>query len=878
MSNEFNLQLPQVLESLEIAVSIIDLDGNCIFANQACLRTLGYELQSELIGKNMHTLAHHTHADGRAYPISECLMHRSVLEGKVAHIDQEVFWNRNGVSFPVEYWAHPLKENGVVVGAVVTFTNITKTVENEAKIVTLSNLYKARCFIDEAIVRVPSEEELFSLACRYSVEHGGMVLAFICKHDDRTHSLYPVERSGVELDYPDLVNATSEADDPMGNGPLGISFRERRPIIVNDYQANKITSPWHKMALNRGLRSAAAFPIMKGGSPYAVISLYNSRINAFDENSIEQFFAMSKSISFAVDNCERVIRQRETAESLRLSAMVYESSSESMVITDANGMILMANKAFTELTGYTANETIGKSINILKSGRQNKEFYASMWNSLNTTGHWDGEIWNRRKNGEVYAERLSINTIYNDDGSVFRRIGLFFDVTKQKESEATIWKQANFDPLTDLPNRNMFLDRLEIEIKKSRRTHFPFALLFIDLDLFKEVNDTLGHQRGDELLRETAQRIKKCVRETDTVARLGGDEFTAILSDIEDPSNVERVSETILQSLAAPYQLGQSMVHISASIGITLYPEDASDVSELLKNADQAMYESKRLGRNRFTYFKHSMQVAAQNRVEIANDLREALDQDQFVVFYQPIVELRTGEIHKAEALIRWQHPQKGLIGPDKFIPIAEETGVIVHIGEWVFQEVARQSAKWETLLKRTMQVSVNKSPVQFNDARRNGSDWVSHLNSLGIKGTSIAVEITEGLLLDANDSIYKQLMQFSDAGIQVSLDDFGTGYSSLAYLKKFDIDYLKIDQSFVRGLAPDSSDLALCEAIIVMAHKLGIKVIAEGIETEDQRNFLMNAHCDYGQGYLYSRPVPADEFEKFVWGGKIKEQDSGNH
>ena len=436
---------------------------------------------------------------------------------------------------------------------------------------------------------------------------------------------------------------------------------------------------------------------------------------------------------------------------------------------------------------------------------------------------------------------------------------------KQKNAEELIWQQANFDSLTGLPNRRMFHDRLEQEIRKSSRAGLPLALMFLDLDRFKEINDTLGHDMGDILLEEAAQRLSSCVRVSDTVARLGGDEFTVIMGSLDELSCIERAASDILQKLAEPFRLGNETAYISTSIGITLFPEDATDIEALLTNADQAMYAAKHHGRNRYHYFTPFMQKAAQVRMQISNDMRIALEDNQFRVYYQPIVELTTGAIHKAEALIRWQHPKHGLIYPDAFIHLAEETGMINDIGNWVFHEAALQAERWQKSQRVSFQISVNKSAVEFHNTDTKCESWLAHLQMLGLPGQSVVVEITEGLLLDICDATNNKLLAFRDAGMQVSLDDFGTGYSSLAYLKKFDIDYLKIDQSFVKCLMPDSEDMAICEAIIVMAHKLGIKTIAEGIETAEQRDLLIAAGCDYGQGFLFSKPVPSEEFETLL-------------
>ena len=437
------------------------------------------------------------------------------------------------------------------------------------------------------------------------------------------------------------------------------------------------------------------------------------------------------------------------------------------------------------------------------------------------------------------------------------------DITEKKRAEATIHKQVNIDSLTGLSNRRLFLDRLQRAIIKSHRAGQKLALMFLDLDHFKDVNDTLGHATGDRLLQEVTQRLKDCIRETDTLARPGGDEFTLIMGELDDFRGIDRVAQCILHSIEAPFQLGGEQCYVSFSIGITLYPDDATDMEELLKKADQAMYAAKHQGRNRFCYFTPAMQKAAENRLRLVNDLHNALAGNQFWVAYQPIVELATGAIHKAEALLRWQHPTRGLVSAAEFIPVAEETGMIIDIGEWVFQQAVEQVAKWRANRQPNFQISVNKSPAQFHGQDDGHGDWCRQLHRLGLPGSCIAVEITEGLLLDISPNVAATLLGFKSSGMQVSLDDFGTGYSSLSYLTKFDIDYLKIDQNFVCNLSGSSTDLALCEAAILMAHKLGMKVIAEGIETPEQRNLLMQAGCDYGQGYLFSEAVSAEDFEK---------------
>ena len=447
-------------------------------------------------------------------------------------------------------------------------------------------------------------------------------------------------------------------------------------------------------------------------------------------------------------------------------------------------------------------------------------------------------------------------------GKPLRMVGTHTVITQRKEAEALIWHQANFDALTGLPNRRMLRDRLGQHMLRCDRERLQLALLFIDLDHFKTVNDTLGHEGGDRLLVEAAHRLSRCVRASDTVARMGGDEFTVVLPELHDAREVERIVQAILRELARAFHLGDEPAFVSASIGITFYPGDGQSVDDLLRQADQALYVAKGAGRNRFAYFTPALQEGAQRRARVANDLHAALPTGQLSLEYQPIVALASGAVHMAEALLRWRHPRRGRMAPMDFVPIAEANGMIVEIGEWVFHEAARQTQLWRSRLDPRFQISVNKSPVQFHRTDADRAHWLRELAALGLPRHAMAVEITESLLLDPSTNVAEHLLALRAAGIGVSLDDFGTGYSSLAYLQRYDIDFIKIDKSFVAGLAPQSNDLALCKAMVVMAHQLGIAVIAEGVETPAQRDLLLEAGCDYAQGFLFAHAMPADAFE----------------
>jgi diguanylate cyclase (GGDEF)-like protein/PAS domain S-box-containing protein len=562
-------------------------------------------------------------------------------------------------------------------------------------------------------------------------------------------------------------------------------------------------------------------------------------------------------------------RDEQLLESYEALAQTHEA----IVLTDTAGHVRYVNLAFSGLFGYSAEDVKGTPLeSVLMEGTPASTSTSETLAIVMKTGSFSGEVYRRHKCGTVIPIWLTFNQIKNIQGEVVGLVAAITDITERKKNEELVWRQANFDSLTGLSNRRMFNAQLQHEINQADRTNSQFQLLMFDLDHFKGVNDTLGHDAGDLLLTEVAQRLQSCVRKTDVVGRQGGDEFTIILSQIGEYIGSNQVVQKILKKISEPYYIRDELVYVTASIGVACYPTDASNEENLLICADQAMYAAKKQGRNCAYYFTEELQATIQKRMRIAQDLRSALEQDQFQVYYQPIVDMHNGEIFKAEALLRWIHPERGFIGPAEFIPVAEETGLIIDIGNWVFEQSTRQVAIWRAAGYPHFQISVNKSPVQFRSELDSVPSWLDHLSLQGLDGDSVTIEITEGMLMDSSKLVFDKLLQFRDANISVSLDDFGTGYSSLSYLNKYDIDYLKIDQSFVRNLSANSNELSLCEAIIMMAHKLGIKVVAEGIETPDQLNLLRRAGCDFGQGYLFSKPIPAKEFEGLMLTSRIQD------
>lgn len=562
-----------------------------------------------------------------------------------------------------------------------------------------------------------------------------------------------------------------------------------------------------------------------------------------------------------------VTRRRRAEEAAQLTSLMYQHGSEAMVVTDANGVIISVNPVFTDITGYVLNDVVGQRLDALSSERHDQAFYRQIWKSMAESGQWQGEFLSRRKNGEEFIERLTINTSYNEDGSVRCRVALFFDIAQRKKTEAQTWRQAHFDLLTDLPNRQLFNETLEARMLRAMERDTGLAVLYLDLDDFKSVNDVLGHANGDEVLKVVAARLKGCVRQSDIVGRLGGDEFCVILDEAVSEEQTDRICKKITRALAEPCVLGGGAVSVTCSIGVAFYPVDALRPDDLLSNASLAMNAAKQLGYNQYSYFTPGIREEAHLRNMLMRDLADARRRGQFRLYYQPIVDMQSGRMLKAEALVRWLHPEHGLINPDDFLPLAEASGLMLNIGDWVFAEAARQVAQWRALYVPDFCVSINVSPAQLQNESLRPADWLAGLQCLGLPGDSLMVEITEKLILHAADSVCKKLQQFHDAGVTVALDDFGTGYSSLTYLQKFDIDYIKIDHSFIKNLATSPDDRAVCEAIVTMAHKLGMQVIAEGVETAEQCKLLVAMGCDFGQGYLFSRPLTSERFAELLRG-----------
>ena len=550
---------------------------------------------------------------------------------------------------------------------------------------------------------------------------------------------------------------------------------------------------------------------------------------------------------------------------LTISArQLLENMLEGVMVTDEHLVIQAVNQVFCDVTGYSRADAIGATPSLLKSNRHKAPFFKKMWASLLKNDSWQGEIWNRRQDGSQYIEYLTITAVRDATDRLTHYIGVFTDITKQKRAQETIRHMAYYDALTDLPNRFLFREQLRQALAQAQRHHELLGVLFFDLDRVKIINDTLGHDMGDRLLKGVAERLKSALRESDLVARLGGDEFMALLPGIRHPDEVRAITEKVLHVLRAPFQFDDHELYTTASIGMAIYPYDGLDADSLLKNADTAMYRAKRSGRNTFRAFDPQMKTEVIEQLALGNALRRALERKEFVVHYQPQIDIANGRIIGAEALVRWQHPELGLVPPASFIPWAEDSGLIVPIGEVVLRSACAQTQKWIDSLRVSLRVGVNLSVRQLRESNIVGT-VAAALKETKLPPEALDLELTESLLMELNGPGMAIPHELRAMGVGFSIDDFGTGYSSLNYLKRLPVNTLKIDQSFVRDLTTDANDAAIASAVIGLGHGLNLQIVAEGVETESQLETLRDMKCDRVQGFLFSEPVPAEEFGRML-------------
>lgn len=850
------------LEGTLDAFIVHDIDGRILDVNRQACVSLGYT-REELLNLTVTDIEKDLDIDAARNAWAAIKLNGSALmRGQQRRKD--------GSCFPVQVHVSAIGHDGQTLLYALA-RDVSASVQAAKNSKRLTSLYRALSEINQMIVRAENAQNLFDNLCRIVVDLGGMRMAWIGTREAGGDGIVPVASCGVGVNYLNKIVLSTRADVPAGGGPTGIAFREGRPVICNDFLRDAITKPWHAKGMEFGWGASAAFPFSRDGQLFAVLNVYHELPGAFDAEMIELLEEATMDITYALDNLDNKLQRQQNLITIReqnnFLTAIFDSEPECVKVLALDGYLERMNQAGLSMLEVETLEE-ARTFGLIKFVAPEFQAGFLQFHQQVCAGH-SGFFEFRiigKKGTSRWLETHSTQ-LRNGDGDVVGHIGVTRDVTEKKTFDQRLWNQANFDQLTGLPNRHLFQERLVHELKKTHRDNAQLALIFIDLDHFKEVNDTLGHQVGDTLLVEAARRITACVRESDTVARLGGDEFMVVLPDLQGTQRVDAIVENILHALTQVFTLGANLAQsqVSASIGIALYPADGSDADQLLRSVDQAMYVAKREGRNRYSYFTSALRESAQYRHALLLDLRGALAAGQFALHFQPIIDLSNYRVFKLEALLRWHHPVRGDVGPAEFIPLAEESGLIIDIGNWVFHEAARWASRWSTLGLGNVQVAVNMSPVQLQGAATNVAACFESLKHFDIAGSCLAIEITEGLLLHASTGVSELLAQFRAAGLGLAIDDFGTGYSALSYLKKFDIDYLKIDRSFVRDLETDPSDMALSEAIIVMAHKLGLKVIAEGVETLAQCNLLQAAGCDYAQGYLFSRPVPPEQIEPLL-------------
>ncbi len=756
-----------------------------------------------------------------------------------------------------------------------SLNNMLETiVASEQQLDRLNRVYAAWTESVATVVREADEPVLLKRICDILVEKINLRLAFVGFID--TDDWIQIQASSdSENSYLQQLRISSDGNRPEGRGPLGCAIREDIPCIANDFLNMPEVAPWHQRAASAGINAVAAFPLSRSGKVIGGLAVYSSEINYFTDEIITLLKGLANDISYALDNFdhERLRQQAETE--LTLAASVFDNSQEGIMITDADKIILRINQVFTQLTGYSAEEAIGKTPEQLSPNPQCTERYRDIWQTVASQHHWQGEIISRRKDGQLYPEWLTITQVTNKSGEITHYVGTFIDITDRKLNEERIYKLAFYDPLTSLPNRRLLIDRLRETMIANQRKQRYGALMFMDLDRFKILNDTQGHDLGDQLLIEAGTRISSCVREGDTVARLGGDEFVILLDDLAEDAETaavyaQRVGNKVLNALNQIYRLrhldamgNNSLVehHSSASIGVTVFLGTQINSEDLLRQADMAMYQAKQEGRNTLRLFDPIMQIGLNRRAALEIDLRNALPQNQFQLYYQVLVD----EHHRpvgAEALLRWHHPQLGFVSPTDFIPLAEDTGLIVAIGYWVLIDACNVLVRWaQNPQTASLSLAVNISARQLGQ-----NNFVEQLQAIlvrtGANPRRLKLEITESTVLDSVENTIQTMQRMLELGVSFSMDDFGTGYSSLSYLQRLPLSQLKIDSSFVRDLDEDSNDAAIIRMILALGISLNLQVVAEGVEDDVQRGYLQANGCKLFQGYLFGKPEPLSVFE----------------
>lgn len=845
--NEKNLAL---LRNASDGIHILDAEGKVIEASDSFCSMLGYG-RSEVIGMSISQWD-----AGFADRAALLGALRRQFERPERSQFETLHRRKDGTVFEVEVSGFPLELDGMPV-LFNSSRDITERRQAEQNQATLSRAYRLLSECGILLLHSTDESELLNEICRLTVETGGYLMAWV-GIPDPDKSVRPVARSGHENSYLDRIRVTWDETE-TGNGPTGLAIRTGKTQVNQNCSVNSNMVPWKEAAESQGYNASIALPLLEGNQAFGVLTLYAKDPNAFGESEVRLLDQLAQNVAFGVLALrDRAVRDH--AESmLRINASVFDTSQEGILITDADNVILDVNPAFTSITGYEREEVIGRKPNLLSSGRQDKAFYEGMWRSLNENGAWRGEIWNRKKTGEVYAELLSVSAIRDEEGRTIRHVGVFADINDLKRHEAELSRIAHYDALTGIPNRALLADRMKQAIAQTRREHNMMAVCYLDLDGFKTVNDTMGHEAGDEVLIGISKRIMGTIRGGDTVARLGGDEFVVLLLGLEKGEECVATIERLLEAISNPFEIKGRRFTLGASIGVSIYPLDDEDADTLLRHADQAMYQAKQSGKNRFDIFDPSLDLRARDHREFMKSIRQAIEKGELELYYQPKINLKTRRMIGAEALLRWHHPERGLHSPAEFLHLVENTDLDVEIGEWVIESALAQLRKWMRA-GLDLEVSINISAYHleskgFVDMLKQKLDRYPD-----VPASRVQIEVLETAALADVSLVSEVIQSCRQFGVGFALDDFGTGYSSLAYLSRLPVDALKIDQSFIRGMLNDKGDMAIVQGIVALASAFGRQTIAEGIESDAHYAMLLEMGCDAGQGYGIARPMPAEE------------------
>lgn len=745
--------------------------------------------------------------------------------------------------------------NGELGGLVGVVLDITERIAAERRITQLNRTFAVISETNQAIVRIRDRSKLMERACEILVEKGGFPVTWIgLDIPGAARKLMVIK--GAPQALVERAAELAEAGEMHPCQPPGCSPDCAIPRFCNSLVG--CDQELIRMGKTHGLAALAVLPLTLENRVIGKLGIFGEEENLFNEAERELLCDLAADLSFALEAIEQDERRRQAESSLRLAAHVFANSSEGVMITDADNRILMVNQAFTTMTGYTQDEVLGKKPDLLNSGQQSPAFYREMWQALRSRGEWHGEILNRRKNGEIYSEWLTLGVARDESGELTNYVAVFADITTRKQAEQRLNFLTNYDVLTSLPNRVLFGDRIEQCVSRARADNRPVGLLLLDLDRFKLINDTFGHSAGDRVLRGIAGRLRLNINEGDSVSRLGGDQFAIILPTIAGADEAAAMAARLLGALEAPMDYDGLELYTAGSIGISLFPEDGAEPEALIKNAESAMYQAMEAGGNTYRFYHQQMNARSSERMTLETKLRHAMERGELQVCYQPFVEAQSGRIVGAEALLRWHRPDEGFIAPDRFIPLLEESGLIVPVGEWALRTACLDNQVWRQTGGPQLCVAVNVSALQLT-----GDGFVRRIRRLieeiGLDDACLEIELTESSLMRDPELGLATLHQLKELGVKLSVDDFGTGYSSLSYLQRFPIDALKIDRSFVQGLPHDSG--AIAHAIIAMAHSLNLKVVAEGTESAAQVDFLRRARCDLLQGYYFAPAVTQSEF-----------------